>query len=390
MPSGIRKALNELPTTLDDTYERALQGIPKEKWQHAHRLFQCLVAAIRPLLVKELAEIFAIKFDPDAAPDLMEGWRPKNPEEAVLSACSTLISIVETDGSKIVQFSHFSVKEYLTSDRLRTSEVGNICIYHIPLDAAHSILARACLAVLLQLDENMDKERLATFPLAFYAAQHWVHHAKFEDVALRIQDDMERLFNPRNPYLASWYWIYDVEWGHLRGSIDALAEHPTPPDATALYFAALCGFTGVAEYLITTHAEDVNAESGSRGTPMHAASHGGHVDVVRQLLRHYANVNSRGSSNWTPLHCAAGKGQAKVVQLLLEHGADVNALSKRHNNPLRNAVGFRSLDVVQLLLGHGADVHVRDMNGLTPYQVADSFGQSKIAQLLLEHGAEKE
>ncbi|KAH9992931.1 hypothetical protein BJV77DRAFT_410664 [Russula vinacea] len=52
MPSSILKALNELPTTLDETYERALEGIPKEKRQHAHRLFQCLVVAIRPLRVR--------------------------------------------------------------------------------------------------------------------------------------------------------------------------------------------------------------------------------------------------------------------------------------------------------------------------------------------------
>ena len=84
IPSSIRTVLDELPTTLDDTYERALQGIPKEKRQHAHRLFQCLVAAIRPLRVEELAEIFTIKFDADSVPSLMEGWRPESPEEAVL------------------------------------------------------------------------------------------------------------------------------------------------------------------------------------------------------------------------------------------------------------------------------------------------------------------
>jgi len=89
------KALNELPETLDDTYERALLEIPKEKWHHAHRLFQCLVAAIRPLRVEELAEIFAIEFHADAAPNLMEGWRPENAEDAVLSTCSTLFTIVE-------------------------------------------------------------------------------------------------------------------------------------------------------------------------------------------------------------------------------------------------------------------------------------------------------
>src|SRR5580692_401564 len=80
MPSSIRKALDELPTTLDDTYERVLQEIPKEKRQHAHRLFQCLIAAIRPLRVEELAEIFAIEFDADALPNLMEGWRPEHAE----------------------------------------------------------------------------------------------------------------------------------------------------------------------------------------------------------------------------------------------------------------------------------------------------------------------
>src|ERR1700743_1106173 len=153
MPSSICKALNELPTTLDETYERALDWIPKEKRQHAHRLFQCLVVAIRPLRVEELAEVFAIEFEADSGPSLKEGWRPESPEDAVLSACSTLIAIIEDKGSKVVQFSHFSVKEYLTSARLRTSGVGNIRNYHISLDAAHTILARACLTVLLQLDD---------------------------------------------------------------------------------------------------------------------------------------------------------------------------------------------------------------------------------------------
>src|ERR1700760_4585643 len=122
MPSSICKALDELPTTLDETYERALEWIPKQKQQHAHRLFQCLVVAIRPFRVEELAELFAIEFDANAGPNLNEGWRPENPEDAVLSACSTLIAVIEDKGSKIVQFSHFSVKEYLTSDRIQTSE----------------------------------------------------------------------------------------------------------------------------------------------------------------------------------------------------------------------------------------------------------------------------
>ena len=451
MASSIRKALNELPTTLDDTYERALQEIPKEKWQHAHRLFQCLVAAIRPLRVGELAEIFAIKFDADRSPSLMAGWRPENAEEALLSACSTLITIVEDGGSKIVQFSHFSVKEYLTSGRLRTSKVGNVCNYHIPLDAAHTILARACLTVLLQLDENVDRERLEKFPLAFYAAEHWVKHAKFEDVALWIQDGMERLFNPTNPYLAAWNWIYDVESGYARRR---LAKHPSRPKATALYYASLCGLSGLANY-ICTHGEDVNVESGNHGTPLRAASYSGHIDVVRVLLdhganvntidkkktplysayrggylkimrlllehgsdadvwydstdlvlhyasingqaevvqlllRHNANVNARGFLGWTPLHKASNGGHTKVVRLLLDHGADINALSMGHNTSLCLAAHHGSLEVMELLLERGADVDIRGESDKTPYQLAESHGLTEVARLLSEHGARKE
>jgi len=141
MPLSIRKALNLLPITLDDTYEWMLEGIPKEKFEHASRLFHCVVAAIRPLGVEELAELFAIDFGPSDVPNLVAGWQLENPEEAVLLTCSSFITIIDDKGSKIVQFSHFSVKEFLTSDQLQLSNVGNICQYFIPLEPANAILA---------------------------------------------------------------------------------------------------------------------------------------------------------------------------------------------------------------------------------------------------------
>jgi hypothetical protein len=196
IPASIRKALNELPITLDDTYVRTLQCIPEEEWQHAHRLFQCLIAAIRPLRVEELAELFAIEFDSKAGPRLIERWRPEDPEDDLISVCSSLIAIVDVRDSKVVQFSHFSVKEFLASDRLAASNIGTISHFHVALEPAHTILVQACLMVLLQLDDKTDKKRLKTFPLAFYAAQYWVDHAKFENVASQIRDAMKRLFRP--------------------------------------------------------------------------------------------------------------------------------------------------------------------------------------------------
>ena len=352
MPSSIRKALNELPATLYDTYERALEGIPKEKRQHAHRLFLCLIGALRPLRAEELAELFAVDFDQDSMSNFTEGWRPENPEEAVLSTCSTLISIIDDEGTKIVQFSHFSVKEFLISDRLRTSDVGNIRDYYIPLNAAHTTLARACLAVLLQLDKNMDKKRLETFPLASYAAQHWVEHARYEDVASHVQTAMEELFNPTKPHLAAWVWIHDVdEFG-----VHDLTQPPSSPRGTALYYAALCGFSGVANHLIITHGEDINAKSGSFGAPLHAASWFGHDEVVYLLLQYHVDVNITSRPlKWAPLLYASQKGHVKIVQLLLEHGADVNAADIGGDTSLYFASTASEPEVVRILLEHGGE-----------------------------------
>src|SRR5260370_41033494 len=120
-PVSIRSVLADLPEGLDETYERALLGIDKQKRKYAHRLFQCLLVSIRPLRVEELAEIFAVQFDGTATPLFNKDFRPADAGEAVLSACTSLIAIIDRDGRQVVQFAHYSVKESLTSHRLATS-----------------------------------------------------------------------------------------------------------------------------------------------------------------------------------------------------------------------------------------------------------------------------
>jgi ankyrin repeat domain-containing protein 50 len=402
-----------------------LESIPKEQRRHTHRLFQCLIVAIRPLRAVELTEIFAIQFDSKVGPNIVERWRPADPEEAVLTACSSLIAIVDVEDSRTVQFSHFSVKEFLTSDRLASSNVGNISRYYIPLEPAHTTLAQACLTELLELDDKTDKKRLRKFPLAFYAAQYWVNHAKFGNVISQIEDGMKDLFDPKKPHFAAWSWIHDLDGGYR--SMDNLSEHPSPPVATPLYCAALYGFSRLAKHLITAHAEDVNAKCGHRGTPLHGAYHGGQLECMRLFLEHGADVDVRNGDNktalhiasrngqveavrlllqhnadvnvkedvprtpkWTPLHYVSEYGYTEVAQLLLDHGADVNARSKGRNTPLYIASRDGRHGVVRLLLGRGADVHIRGDFYQTPFQVATEERHHHIAQLLLENGARRE
>ncbi|KAI9453270.1 hypothetical protein BJY52DRAFT_1083587, partial [Lactarius psammicola] len=146
LPSSVRNTLEELPESLDETYERIVMDIKKTNSAHAYRMLQCLAVAIRPLSVAELAELLAFEFDAakGGIPKLNANWRWEDHEQAVLSTCSSLITIVGGEGSGIVQFSHFSVKEFLMSDRLAMS-TGDISRYHIVPERAHTILARACL-----------------------------------------------------------------------------------------------------------------------------------------------------------------------------------------------------------------------------------------------------
>ena len=143
---------------------------------------QCLVVTVRPLRVEELAEVLAVNFDDaEGIPRLKLDWRWEEQEPAFLSACSSLIAIVRAGGSQVVQFLHFSVKEFLTSSRLATVG-GVVSNFHIDLVAAHMILAQACLGVLLQIQDIAEGCTLKDHPLALYAAKHWVTHARFGEM----------------------------------------------------------------------------------------------------------------------------------------------------------------------------------------------------------------
>ena len=121
----------------------------------------------------------------------------------MLSTCSSLITIVHNGHSRVVQFSHFSVKEFLTSDRLALA-AEDISFYHIAPTPAHTILVQACLGVLLRLEDSTLQASAQQFPLVEYALQHWVDHALFENVSLRIKDGIEDLFDEEKPHFMRW------------------------------------------------------------------------------------------------------------------------------------------------------------------------------------------
>jgi len=332
-----------------------------------------------------------------------------------------LITIVRDGDSRVVQFSHFSVKEYLTSARLAQSG-GDVSRFHVNLNAAHTILAQACLGTLLRLDEHASNGGSDGFPLVEYAAEHWLEHAQFEDVSSRVQDGMDDLFDASKPYFSAWLRLHDMDepW-----NIFSVGERSCV--GSPLYYAAFCGFHDLADRLITKHPEQVNAICGfvlaplpaalskrhfrvadllwkhgavvdfqdrEGKAPLHAAGRSGSVDTMRWLLNHGASARIQSDRRRTPLHLAAYFVKLEAVQVLLEHKADINLQDTRGYTPLRNVLTQfktsqegKAVEIVRQLLEHGADPNLRFPSGSTPLHRASYLGSLEIARLLLSSGA---
>jgi ankyrin repeat protein len=380
--------------------------------------------SIRPLRLEELADIFAVRFDAAAPILFAKDSRPRNIEWAVLSACSSLITTIDQGGNRVAQFSHFSIKEYLTSERLAQAE-EHLSFYHILPEPAHTLLARASLTVLLQLDDKSERNTISHFPIARYAARHWIDHAKFRGVSSQIQELMERLFDPARPHFAAWVWLYDVDrhWTEPMST-----THPMQPEAAPLNYASLCGFRGLVEHLITAHSSDVNSRGGSHTTPLHAASVKGHLDVASRLLESGADPNSRDIAGRvpphrvsqggqlvmvesslevarllvncgvevnvpdvegeTPLHAAARSGYRDITELLVESGASLDVRNTHQQTSLHLACRNGKLDVSRFLIDRGSDINSRSKKGAIPLHLASQSGHIEVARLLLDCGSD--
>jgi ankyrin repeat protein len=376
--------------------------------------------------VRELAEVLSVDFDDEEGiPKLNPNWRWVDQEQALLTSCSSLITTVEITTaemgySRVVQFSHFSVKEYLTSARLATSS-GGVSHYHITLEPAHTILAQACMGALLhssdvqgstcglnfgpgvypwfyargfqdfqqvevQPDGHVKQNHVwVNSPLAEYAARHWVTHAQFKNVSSFLRKAMEYLFDLDKPYFAAWLRPYrddiDTPVQQRTSSVYWLSVH-TKSGATPLYYAALCGFRDLVEHLVVKYPQHVNAGGGYYVTPLVAALAGRHFQTAKLLCHNGAHVDVRGQEGMTPLMSAVWYGDLEMVQILLDCKADVSARSVNNYAPIHYvSQGPLSLttphdipqlfpDIARLLLGHGADLNARTNGGWTPLHAA--------------------
>jgi ankyrin repeat protein len=377
----MRRALDELPDTLDGTYERTLRNFDEVVWQVVHRLLQIVAMASRPLRIEELAQVVGFDFDPEPIPKFHEDWLLEDPVDAVLSTTSGLLAIVDVDGSPVIQFAHFSVKEFLMSSRLSESSDDHLRRYHVSMISAHTLAAQACLSILLHLNKTILRDDLDKFPLAEYAAEHWADHARFEDVSRKVEDGMKHLFNPKQFHFTIWVWIHDLEDPHRRREVRS--ERPLQPRGTPLHYAALCGLGAIARFLVIEHSQDVNSRGSNSSTPLHLAARMGHAEIARFLLDNGADVEARNKRKSTPFHLASRWGHMDVARVLLAHGADRTVEDEDHFNPLKLAIFGGHKEIIKVYLEFPVAEAVDDTSVFTPLSQALYQANIEGARILL-------
>ncbi|MCJ1427238.1 hypothetical protein MMC29_005141 [Sticta canariensis] len=148
------RLLNSLPQSLDETYQRMLCNIDHELVEDARRILTLLCFAVRPLSVQELIESVAVKIND---PPGLNYKRRLQSDSDLHTICPGLIDInrrpfqeTETDRENprlTVQIAHYSVQEYLESERIRHQKAA---VFSLTSFTAHSEIAQICLVYLLE------------------------------------------------------------------------------------------------------------------------------------------------------------------------------------------------------------------------------------------------
>ena len=203
-----------------------------------------------------------------------------------------------------------------------------------------------------------------------------------------------------------------VEQGHdeIKANLESIVnvivwtkENNLRDGVSSLHYAAKKGRTKVLKEMIRSEGVgkyrlDIDLPSSVLGwSPLHYAAYGGHVSVVKLLLKRLANTDAPSKSSQTPLHVSVRAGMKYVTALLVHHGASTNAQDSRGMTSLHYAVDKATLDVnqcdvkhtreiVDFLLKKGADTSLSNNDGDTPLHCAlKAHAHEHIIKLLASH-----
>ena len=168
-----------------------------------------------------------------------------------------------------LRLTHFSIKEYLVSDRVKENIKRNIIEIY-----ARKTIAQVCLVYMVQIAEipvaisKMKKD----YPFIEYAAKFWMIHANHALIYPKVENKVCEIFFKQRT-------VYNFSILVFNADILNFSSYRASP----LYYASLNGCNAIIRLLLE-HDADVNAQGGTYRNALQAASIKGHQNTVQMLL----------------------------------------------------------------------------------------------------------
>ncbi|CUS12931.1 unnamed protein product, partial [Tuber aestivum] len=272
-----------LPKDLDSVYARILEDIDEMQRIYIQRAMNWLAFSAEPLTLGQLAEAAVIEYDVEKYGENPE-TRTLFDTGCLISICPSLISFEDARDNESapreqrrLRLAHFSVKEYLISDR---ASQGPSAYYRISEDEANLRMGHACLSRILRRSAQGTTDREGVGPTSFlyYSARYWFVYAKsIEDTApTPLCDAAVKVLELGT----GWLDVYDPD--------DPDRYEPPGSDVypPAIYYSSLLNLVIVCKLLVGRKEDtvNVNAPGGSYGNALQAAACRKNVSIVRLLL----------------------------------------------------------------------------------------------------------
>ncbi|KAI9794399.1 MAG: hypothetical protein M1816_005468 [Peltula sp. TS41687] len=417
-----QKILCQPPIGLDAVYENMLRRSPDPN--EARKILHIVVAAVRPLTLKEMNIALAIRLNHKSIEELQPHLESAI-DQVVKSLCGPFIRVIDSK----IYLVHQTAKGFLRNESTTVVPHPGMWKHSLCPVESNLVLAEICVAYLRSdvfeshpmvvkdnnqpLIASVNSQYMARHGFLDYSAKHWAVHFRESRVGREapLSTFVLDLYKTQSQRFHTWFQVYSSSISHYEKaysrynsdlavafylghevSVTLLLEKTVQLDAqdqfsrTALMWAARNGYEVIAKLLLEKGAAPDHQDAWGR-TSLSLAADNGHEAVVKLLLGQGVKVDSKSADGQTPLFWAAIRGHKTVMRLLLEQGAEVDSKDRAGRTPLFKAAWSNQETVVKLLLEKGAKMDIQDKRDETPLHVAAVEGREAVVAILLERGA---
>jgi hypothetical protein len=210
----LNRILSSFPESLEETYERMLCKIDRYSVEDARRTLTLLCFASRPLTVPELIGGIAVEIKNGVGLNRKRRLQDANDIHGIcpglieinlesVSLRKVLNKIDQPHFVPTVRIAHFSVQEYLNSERIRYRAAA---IFSLSSATAHVEISQICLLYMLEpaVSNTRSVETLMEeYPLGRFAAEFWYHHYQEADCPDELNGIILKVFQRYDSFTTS-------------------------------------------------------------------------------------------------------------------------------------------------------------------------------------------